>query len=131
MRYLLDTHIAIAIANEERDALPRPVRILLDDPANEFVLSVASLWEAAIKSRLGKLNLKMRVEELPAQLAIAGIEFIDIRLFHSLTEVDPAPSTNDPFDRMLMAVAQVDRCILVTLDKALVDHPLAWRPASA
>lgn len=131
MRYLLDTHIAIAIANEEQETLPRAVRILLDDPANEFVLSVASLWEAAIKSRLGKLNLKMRLEELPAQLAIAGIEFIDIRLFHSLTEVDPVPSTNDPFDRMLMAVAQVDRCLLVTMDKALGHHPLSWRPASA
>lgn len=131
MRYLLDTHIALAIANEDIDTLPADLRALLNDPGNRFVVSVASLWEIAIKFRLRKLSLKMRLEELPAQLAIVGIEFIDIRLFHSLSEVEPAPATNDPFDRMLMAVAQVEQWRIVTLDRALRNHPLAWRPASA
>jgi PIN domain nuclease of toxin-antitoxin system len=131
VRYLLDTHIAVAIANEGRHDLPPVVRALLDDPTNGFILSVASLWEAAIKVRIGKMALKMRLEELPAELAIAGIEFVDVRLFHTLTEVEPAPPTKDPFDRMLLAVAQVEQSPLVTLDKALRHHPLAWKPSTA
>ena len=131
MRYLLDTHIALAIANEAVDTLPVALRDVLGDAANRLVVSVASLWEIAIKARLGKLLLRTRLEEVPAQLAIVGIEFIDIKLFHSLTDVDPAPRTNDPFDRMLMAVAQVEQWQFVTLDRVLREHPLAWRPASA
>jgi PIN domain nuclease of toxin-antitoxin system len=130
LRYLLDTHIALAIANEATEELPDALRNLLAKPERSFVVSVASLWEIAIKYRLGKLPLKWRLEELPAQLAILGVEFLDVRLFHTLIEVDPS-LPNDPFDRMLIAVAQVERCELVTLDKALRDHPVAWRPASA
>jgi len=131
LRYLLDTHIALAVANEATSELPVAVRTLLADSEQDFVVSIASLWEIAIKYRLGKLPLKWMLEELPAQLAIVGIEFIDVRLFHVLTEVQPIPRTNDPFDKMLIAVAEVERCELVTLDKALRDHPLTWRPASA
>lgn len=131
MRYLLDTQIALAIANEAVDTLPAALRDVLGDDGNSLVVSVASLWEIAIKARLGKLFLRTALEEVPAQLAIVGIEFMDIKLFHSLTEVEPAPRTNDPFDRMLLAVAQIEQCQFVTLDRALRDHPLAWRPASA
>lgn len=130
MRYLLDTHVALAVANEATDKFPVALRDLLADPERSFVVSVASLWEIAIKHRLGKLPLKWMLEELPAQLAILGIEFLDVRLFHTLIEVDPSlPS--DPFDRMLIAVAQVERCELVTLDKALRNHPAAWKPSTA
>jgi PIN domain nuclease of toxin-antitoxin system len=130
VRYLLDTHIALAIANEASRELPKGVRDLLADSAHAFVVSVASLWEIAIKTRLRRLSLHTQLEALPAQLAIVGIEFIDIRLFHSLTQVEPVPPTNDPFDRMLLAVAQIEQCQLITLDRALRNHPLAWRPAS-
>ena len=130
MRYLLDTHIALAVANEATDTLPVALRNLLADAERSFVVSVASLWEIAIKYRLGKLPLKWVLEELPAQLAILGIEFLDVRLFHTLIEIDPS-LPNDPFDRMLIAVAQVERCELVTLDRALRDHPVAWKPSMA
>jgi PIN domain nuclease of toxin-antitoxin system len=131
VRYLLDTHVALALANETPDELPSAMRALLAEPERSFVVSVASLWEIAIKSRLGKLPLKWMLEELPAQLAILGIEFVDVRLFHTLIEVDSSLLAKDPFDRMLIAVAQVEQCEFVTLDKALRDHPLAWKPASA
>lgn len=107
------------------------MRSLLVDTSHSFFVSVAGLWEIAIKTRLGKLQLRSCLEELPAHLAILGIEFLDVRLWHSLTVVDPDPPTRDPFDKMLLAVAQVEGCQLVTLDGALRDHPLAWRPASA
>jgi PIN domain nuclease of toxin-antitoxin system len=131
VRYLLDTHVALALANEAPDELPSAMRALLAEPGQRFVVSVASLWEIAIKSRLGKLPLKWMLEELPAQLAILGVEFVDVRLFHTLVEVDPSLPTKDPFDRMLIAVAQVERCEFVTLDKALRRHSLAWKPSTA
>lgn len=105
------------------------MRSLLADTSHSFLVSVAGLWEIAIKARLGKLRLRGSLEELPAHLAILGIEFLDVRLWHSLTLVDPEPPTKDPFDKMLLAVAQVEGCQLVTLDRSLRGHPLAWKPA--
>jgi PIN domain nuclease of toxin-antitoxin system len=104
---------------------------LLNDTSDGFVVSAVSLWEIAIKGRLGKLTLQMSLENLPAQLAVLGIEILNLSLVHILTELEPSPSTNDLFDRMFLAVAQAERCQFVTLDQALHNHPLAWRPASA
>jgi len=131
LRYLLDTHVALALANGAMGSLPRPMQSLLNDTSNGFVVSVVTLWEIAIKVRLGKLALSTNLEELPAQLAILGIEILNVGLVHTLTEVEPSPPTNDVFDQMLLAVSQVECCRFVTLDRALRDHPLAWRPASA
>lgn len=131
MRYLLDTHVALALANGAMGSLSRPMQSLLNDTSNGFVVSVVTLWEIAIKVRLGKLALSTNLEELPAQLAILGIEILNVGLVHTLTEVEPSPSTKDVFDQMLLAVSQAECCGFVTLDRALGDHPLAWRPASA
>jgi PIN domain nuclease of toxin-antitoxin system len=46
---------------------------------------------------------------------------------HVITLVLPEPPTRDPFDRLLLAQAQVEGLQLVTIDRALIDHPLAYR----
>lgn len=101
----------------------------LRSPGTRAYMSVASLWEAAIRHRLGKLPLPCPLEEWPIVLAAMGVEQIEVRAEHAIAEVDPWPKTNDPFDRLLLAVAQVEDMQIMTIDRKLLDHPLAWRPA--
>ena len=57
----------------------------------------------------------------------SGLTMLPIAIEHVLTVAQPEPPTRDPFDRLLLAQAQVENLQLVTIDRALVDHPLAFR----
>jgi PIN domain nuclease of toxin-antitoxin system len=127
MRLLLDTHVLLALINRGIDSLPVGVKALLHDPNNEHHLSAASLWETAIKWRLGKLALTPSLSSLPELLEGLGIKIIAINEHHALAAVEPEPRTRDPFDRMLLAQCQVDGLKLVTLDRALRNHPLVLK----
>jgi PIN domain nuclease of toxin-antitoxin system len=125
MRLLLDTHIVLSIVNERTADLPATLRELLADTDSEFYVSVASLWEIAIKWRLGKLELSDDLERLPDILASGGLELILINEHHVLATVHPEPLTRDPFDRLLLAQCSVEDLRLVTVDRALLAHTLA------
>ena len=127
MRLLLDTHIVVSVVNERTADLPAKLRGMLADPQSEFYVSVASLWEIAIKWRLGKLKLSGDLELLPSVLTSSGLELIMINEHHVLATVQPEPLTRDPFDRLLLAQCKVEELRLVTVDRALVSHVLAVR----
>lgn len=84
-------------------------------------------WEIAIKDRLGKLPMRTSPQSLPEALAAAGIAILGINYRHVLAGLDPEPATRDPFDRLLLAQCQVEGMRLVTVDRVLAAHPLAWR----
>lgn len=125
MRLLLDTHVLLAIVNRRIDLLNFGVRRAVISPSNELAASVVSLWEIAIKFRLGKLQLEIAIDRLPVVLAELAIEALPITASHALHLVRPEPITKDPFDRLLLAVCAVEGLRLATLDRALVAHPLA------
>jgi len=131
MRLLLDTHVLLGLADHGLTSIPREARSALNQPGNRVFHSVASLWETAIKHRLGKLPLPCPIVEWPAVLQQLGIEALNVVTEHVIAEIDPWPDTKDPFDRLLLAVAQVEGMKLLTLDDRLRAHPLAWHPASA
>ena len=131
MRLLLDTHVLLAIAERKEERLPQGFAQVARMAEHGLYGSSASLWETAIKHRLGKLPLPCPLEEWPELLAVLGVPLIEIRNAHILADVDPLPDTKDPFDRLLLAICQVEGMHLVTMDSRLVDHPLAWRPGSA
>lgn len=124
MGVLLDTHVLLEMIGVGRAA---------EGPwgAESIYVSVASLWEIAIKVRQGKLDLPIPITQLQARLNALGWTVLGVEAPHVLAEVDPWPDTNDPFDRLLLAVCAVEALRLVTRDRKLLDHPLAWRPASA
>lgn len=95
------------------------------DPASALRGSVATLWEIAIKHRLGKLRLTFPLDALPRLLKELGAEIVEINERHALADVFPEPPTRDPFDRLLLAQCQIEGFRLVTLDRALAGHPLA------
>jgi len=90
-------------------------------------VSVASIWELAIKERIGKLPISTPLGLWPDALFLLGVQLLEIRLSHVLADIGPEPDTNDPFDRLLLGTSAAESFDLVTLDRALVDHPLAWR----
>ena len=127
MKLLLDTHIFLALIEDGAARLPAAVASLLRDGDSEHNLSAASLWEIAIKCRLGKLRLSISLGALPELLDGLGVKTVAIDQRHALASVDPEPKTRDPFDRMLLAQCQIEGFRLLTIDRALVSHPLAAR----
>lgn len=129
MRLLLDSNIVVPIASKEREKLGAQVNLLLNTGANDIFVSAASLWEIAIKTRLGRLPLMAPLQQLPITISALGYAILDIDQLHAIEELFDQPATNDPFDRMLLAQCQVEGMRLVTTDRVLMQHPLAWRPA--
>ena len=129
MRLLLDTNVLIALSRDEMKKLDRPVATIVAATASQSFASVAALWEIAIKTRLGKLDPARPLEELPDHFESLGLSLLDIDRHHVLAELNSEPETRDPFDRLLLAQCQVEGMQLVTIDRALAGHPLAWRHA--
>lgn len=123
---VLDTHMVLSILGQTDLDLPPEIANRLREPANSFV-SVASIWEIAIKYRIGKLSISFNLDRLPHILEDIGIAVLDIEPKHTLADIGPEPITKDPFDRLLLGVCAAEGMKLLTIDKALVDHPLTWR----
>ncbi len=127
MRLLLDSHIALAVINEELARFGPSIGRLVQSTENDNYVSAASLWEIAIKHRIGKLALRLPLERLPEYFTALDYELLDIGYRHAIEEIRDPPATRDPFDRLLLAQCQVEGFRLVTVDRVLAAHPLAWR----
>jgi PIN domain nuclease of toxin-antitoxin system len=127
MRLLLDTQILIALARGDLAQLDARAASAVTSHENVLFASAASLWEIAIKTRLGKIDPGLALDDLPDYLAAIGLNLLVIDHRHVVRSIDPEPATRDPFDRLLLAQCAVEQLQLVTRDRMLVDHPLAWR----
>jgi PIN domain nuclease of toxin-antitoxin system len=128
VRLLLDTHTFLwFIGGDEH--LPQVARDMIADIGNEVLLSVASLWEIAIKASLGKLTLGKPFEQLiPEQLILSQIEVLPIGL-DDLSEVVKLPFHHrDPFDRLIIAQAVKKGLPIVCKDPEFANYPvqLIW-----
>lgn len=84
------------------------------------VVSTASLWEIAIKSALGKLDAP---DDLPQRVQQLGFELLAVSAEHAWqVRTLPAPRHADPFDRLLIAQAQVERLPVLTADPLFADY---------
>lgn len=127
MKYLLDTHVWLWIL-ESPTQIATPVRAALET-ADELVLSVASVWEIAIKVKLGKLVLQGGAEAARREIvAASGARELMIASEHALAAADLPPLHRDPFDRMLVAQAMLEGLVLVTADEAIRQYgtPIQW-----
>jgi len=127
MRLLLDSHILLAVQRRDRVIASAAIDRVVRAEQNDRIVSAASLWELAIKHRLGKLALDVAIEELPDLFLSLEFQLLNVDHNHAVEALDEPPATRDPFDRLLLAQCQVEGMRLVTLDRALAKHPLAWR----
>lgn len=128
MRLLLDTHVVLALCGSGSAMLPRALMHRLSREDSDLVVSVASLWEIAIKAQLGKLRLGMELKDFPELLRSMGLAILPIGERHVLETPEPEPETRDPFDRLLLNQCEVEQMALVTIDRALSGHRLALKP---
>lgn len=112
MRLLLDTHVLLWALGDP-GKLDASARSALEDPENQVAFSAASTWEIAIKAGLRKLDMPA---DLRAQLAAARFDALPITIEHSLEAGALPRHHGDPFDRMLIAQAQLEGLTIVTRD---------------
>ena len=97
--------------------LSAAARSLIEDRANEKFVSVASLWEIAIKVSIGKLALSAPFGVLiPQQLSLNGFELLNIEIEHAAMVATLPFHHRDPFDRLLIAQAAVENMSVVSID---------------
>lgn len=116
MKLLLDTHVFIWLDTAPEKLSTTAQRVCLDRD-NTLYLSVTSVWEMLIKQRLGKLTLDIPLEEmLNVQQEVNQLQILSIDLKHVLAIQGLPLHHNDPFDRLLIAQANVESAQLVTAD---------------
>ena len=122
MKVLLDTHAFLWwIANDPQ--LSSRARQIMKDANTEPLLSAASGWEIAIKSRLGKLKLPADLEGFIAeQLRINAIQVLPIQMAHALRVFMLPDHHRDPFDRMLVAQSQLEELPILTADPQIAQY---------
>jgi PIN domain nuclease of toxin-antitoxin system len=122
-RYLLDTRAFLWLAADDPQLSPR-VRALFVDAVDACCLSVASVWEMAIKASLGKLALGTTIERLVKGGVDRGIQLLSVESAHAY-QVEQLPFHHrDPFDRMLVAQALHEDLPVVSRDAALDRYPI-------
>lgn len=127
MRVLLDTHAFLWWANDDR-RLSAPARKAIAAAGDAF-LSVASCWEMAIKVSRGRLTLPRPIAQfVPEQLAMNGVQLLQIEL-DDVARVATLPFHHrDPFDRLLAAQALSEELTLVSADPVFRKYGVkrAW-----
>ena len=128
MRLLFDTECWLWSVKEP-DRLNKRAKELIDDPATELYLSVASIWEIIIKSQIGKLPLPKAPEDyIPEMLQLQQTKTLVITPNH-IYQLPKLPLLHrDPFDRLLIAQALTENLTLLTADKLIRQYkaPLIW-----
>lgn len=120
-RLLLDTHILLwALA--EPESLKPTARSAVEAPRNEVFVSAASGWEIALKRALGKLEAP---PDLESELRQAGFDLLAITFGHAERAGELPLHHRDPFDRMLIAQAQIEGLTLVTRDTRIPIYDVA------
>ena len=122
MRFLLDTHIVLwAIAGDRQ--LPKVARDLLANPDTLRFVSIASLWEIAIKKSTGKLMLDSSLDAFAERLVDdLGATILPIRVEHLLV-VERLPwHHRDPFDRLMLAQAASEGLRMVSVDRLFAPY---------
>jgi PIN domain nuclease of toxin-antitoxin system len=116
MKLLLDTHCFIWYVMDSPQLNTR-VRSLIDDEDNEILLSIASVWEMAIKHSTGKLNFGLPfMVFVEQQLSVNNIELLNINLDHIAVVATLPFHHRDPFDRLIIAQAIVGQLPILSAD---------------
>jgi len=127
VKLLLDTQLLLWAAGQPK-RLSAAARKLLTDPRNELLFSAASLWEVAIKNSLGREDFRVEPRLLRRGLLDNGYVELPVTSQHAVIIDALPPLHKDPFDRLLVAQAQIDELTMITADEAIraYDIPLLW-----
>lgn len=124
-RYLIDTHVWLWMLSDP-DRLRDDTRVIVEDVRNGMLFSAASAWEIAIKYRLGKLRLpEPPASYVPDRMRRSGTTPLPVDHAHTLRTADLPAHHRDPFDRVLVAQAQLLSLTIITADEQLSAYDVA------
>jgi PIN domain nuclease of toxin-antitoxin system len=125
VKVLLDTHAFLWWVTDDGQLSARARRVI-GGSANEVYFSAVSGWEIAIKARLGRLRLKGDdLQSLIAkQVAANDFQLLPVHLNHALRTYSLPGHHNDPFDRLLIAQADIEDLALLSADPKLTDYKI-------
>jgi PIN domain nuclease of toxin-antitoxin system len=116
MRLLLDSHTVVWAVDEPSKLSPQAVAVL-EDSANELLLSAATIWEIAIKAGLKKLSLSMPYSQwMNKAIGDLGLTLLPITVEYADVQAELPRHHGDPFDRLIAAQARVENISLVSAD---------------
>ena len=128
MRYLLDTHILLWFLQDDPQ-LPEKVGNEITNVENSCYVSIASLWEIAIKINLGKLTIKFPFVKFASYLADNDIEVLQIGFDHLIQVATLELHHRDPFDRIIIAQGLVENLTIITKDEHFPSYTdrILWK----
>ncbi len=121
MQYLLDTHAFLWFINGDAQ-LSDKAQTLIENPIHERYVSIASFWEMAIKLNLGKLKLDISFKDLYREMDKNGFSLLPVTAAHTEKIVALDLYHRDPFDRMLICQAAVDKLTIITADSQFRNY---------
>jgi PIN domain nuclease of toxin-antitoxin system len=126
MKLLLDTHAFLWWLNDDKKLGPK-ARQAVEEPGNLVYVSVATAWEIALKRASGKLDAPGDIAEWIEQSAFSDLP---IEVEHAVVSAELPKHHNDPFDRLVIAQAQLEDMTLVTHDDEIDEYDVAILDAS-
>jgi len=125
MRLLLDTHTFIWYVTDN-PRLSANVKLLIEDENNEKLVSIASIWEMAIKHSIGRLNFSLPfMEFVGQQLSVSNIGLLEINLNHIEVVASLPLHHRDPFDRLIIAQSMAEQIPVLSVDAIFDDYAIA------
>lgn len=125
MRLLLDTHTFIWYVTDN-PRLSANVKLLIEDENNEKLVSMASIWEMAIKHSIGRLNFSLPfMEFVRQQLSVSNIGLLEINLDHIEVVASLPLHHRDPFDRLIIAQSIVEQIPILSVDAIFDNYAIA------
>jgi len=125
VKYLLDTHVVIWMI-EDSPNLPSAIKEIISNTENQIAICSISLWEIAIKMNIGKLTLGLEFNELIKLLRDGDFDFLQVEDEY-LSGLPRLPLLHkDPFDRLLISTALVEKMTLITMDENIQKYDVPW-----
>ncbi len=121
MELLLDKHTFIWFVNGD-NSLPVNVKDKITNIENKCFISIASLWEIAIKTSLGKLELKADFNKVADFLAANEIDILPLTFEHLQKLLKLKYHHRDPFDRIIISQGIVDKLTVLTKDESFKKY---------
>lgn len=118
MNLLLDTHVLIW-ALENNPALSDKAREAIIDGGNMVFVSAATVWEISIETAMGKLEVP---DNLIEEIELHRFTQLSMNFDHAKLAGELPDIHRDPFDRMLIAQAMIEKLTLITQDKRITKY---------
>jgi len=123
MRLLIDTQAILCFQGSD-EKLTNAAKKMILDKGNTCFISIASLWEIAIKINLNKLNIGIAFDDFQDYLItndfkILGLEFSHLKKLSTLENYH-----KDPFDRLIIAQAMYEDLVIISSDRHFTEYPI-------